>query len=56
MTLAIGPLPPIGADMGGCLVFYRGASLCAHESVLLAMRPLSVSNVIGGFFENGSSL
>ncbi len=42
--------------MGGCLVFYQGVSLRVHESVLLAMRPLSVSNVVDGFIENGSSL
>ncbi|MEA3511390.1 MAG: hypothetical protein U9R51_08150, partial [Actinomycetota bacterium] len=46
----------IGADMGGCLLFYQGASLRSYESVLLVMRPSSFSNVVDGFIENGSSL
>lgn len=42
--------------MGEQLFFYQGASLREYESVLLAIRPLSVSTVVDGFIESNSSL
>jgi hypothetical protein len=47
-------VPPICEDIGVIRAWFGGRWV--YELVLLAMRPLLVSNVVDGFIENGSSL